>query len=145
MRPEPTLLALSKSVFCLFAILALSFSFPSGMHAQAPSVPASFQPMYTELNNYLVNFNATLAPGSNPPYPTLMSVCWKAVDSNSGPSLVSGMNFNLTSPPLPVNAQMQLNALKSMGVRAVMVEVGFPMLYDAISGQPGRSRILHNM
>jgi fibronectin type 3 domain-containing protein len=129
MRPEPTLLALSKSVFCLFAILALSFSFPSGMHAQAPSVPASFQPMYTELNNYLVNFNATLAPGSNPPYPTLMSVCWKAVDSNSGPSLVSGMNFNLTSPPLPVNAQMQLNALKAMGVQAVLVEVGFPMLY----------------
>ncbi|MGC9945532.1 MAG: hypothetical protein ABSF64_03980, partial [Bryobacteraceae bacterium] len=129
MRTEFTLSAPIKSAFCFLAILPLLFSLPSGMYAQAPSVPASFQPMYTELNNYLVNFNATLPPGGNPPFPTLMSVCLKAVDSNSGPSLVSGMNFNQNPPPLPVNAQMQLNALKAMGVQAVLVEVGFPMLY----------------
>lgn len=128
MRSESGSVALSKFASCLIAILVLSFSFPAGVSAQAPPVPAAFQPMYTELNNYLVNFNATLPPGSNPPYPTLMAACLKATDSNVGPSLLNSLSGTQLSPISGV--QFQIDALKAMGVQALLVEVGFPMLYQ---------------
>ena len=128
MRRESGFAGPAKSALCLFAILALSLAFPYHMNAQAPPVPAAFQPMYTELNNYLVNFNAMLPPGSNPPYPTLMTACLKATDANVGPSLLNSMNGTQLSQIS--GPQFQINALKAMGVQAVMVVVGFPMLYQ---------------
>jgi len=38
-------------------------------NAQPPPVSLSFQPTYTELDNYLINFNATLPPRAFPHIP----------------------------------------------------------------------------
>jgi fibronectin type 3 domain-containing protein len=109
------------------AILALLFSLPGGMHAQYAPVPTSFQPIYTELNNYLFNFNATLPPGSNPAYPTAMTLALKAADANNGVGLLNNLSGTQLVPWDGI--QLQLNALKASGAQAIMVEVGFPMLY----------------
>jgi hypothetical protein len=44
----------------LFLVAILAVSFPYNANAQAPAVPRAFQHTYTELDNYLVNFNTTL-------------------------------------------------------------------------------------
>lgn len=87
--------------------------------AAAPSVPAAFQDLYTSLDGDLQAFNASL--GSSPQYGGLHTGTLTNADANSGPQLVNaGYSIGL---------QLQLQALKAMGVEAVMVEVGFPMLY----------------
>src|ERR1700691_2283337 len=127
MRPGSNVFTLTKSAFYCCAIVALSFSLPCGMHAQNPPVPASFQPIYTELDNYLTNFNATLPPGSVPAYPTLMTGALKAADANDGPGLLTNLGGTPTQPALlPYGGiQLQINALKASGAQAIMVEVGF--------------------
>ena len=127
MRPGSNVFTPTKSAFYCCAILALWFSLPCGMHAQSPSVPASFQPIYTELDNYLTNFNATLPPGSVPPYPTLMTASLKTADANNGPGLLNGVVGSQL--PTTGGVVLQLNALKALGVKAIMLEIGFPMLY----------------
>jgi fibronectin type 3 domain-containing protein len=106
----------------------LAFSFPSGIQAQNPLVPATFQPIYTELDNYLINFNATLPAPSGPAYPTLMSAALKTADGNDGPGLLLNMSGGQLSPSSGL--QLQLNALQATGVQAITVEIGFPMLYE---------------
>ena len=139
MRRDSIFLALRQSALYTVVILALAICLPSVVNAQVPpNVPSAYQPIYSELLNYLNNFNATLPPGSNPAYPTVMSINLTAADSNVGPQLVSGLPAvqpGQTQQP-PLNIQLELNALKAMGVQAVMVEVGFPMLYEPfLSGQ----------
>jgi fibronectin type 3 domain-containing protein len=120
--------------FYLLAVVALVF--PFHVSAQAPPVPAAFQPIYTEMNNYLVNFNATLPPGNIPAYPTLMTGSLKFSNANTGAALVIGM----TGSQLPPGVQLQLNALKAMGAQAIMVEVGFPMLYEPFLTSVGQTQ-----
>jgi hypothetical protein len=101
----------------------------SSASAETPPVPATFQDLYTELDNYLVSFNATLGSGNASAHPTLMTGSLKAANSNIGPQLLNGTT----------GMQLQLNALKAMGAQAIMVEVGFPMLYGPFltsQGQP---------
>jgi hypothetical protein len=62
MKPTPGNFNFAKFAICLLAIRAMSLSFPSSANAQPPPVRSSFQPTYTELDNYLTNFNATLPP-----------------------------------------------------------------------------------
>ncbi len=100
---------------------------PPGMRAQAP-VPTTFQDLYTELDNYLVNFNATLTPPNGPAYPTLMTGSLKSANGNIGPQLLNALSGNTLLPTSGV--QLQINELKAMGAQAVMVEMGFPVLYD---------------
>jgi fibronectin type 3 domain-containing protein len=100
-------------------------------------VPSAFQDLYTELDNNLVNFNATLPAGSSPAYPTLMTGSLTAANSNSGPALLAG--YNPQSGQLQDEVQLQLNALQAMGVQAIMVEVGFPVLNQAFLTSQGQS------
>jgi chitodextrinase len=112
----------------LFVLLSLTC--PCAVNAQQPPpVPPEYQDLYTELDNYLVSFNTTLGSGGGVTYPTLMTGSLKAADGNVGPQLLNS---------LPA-VQLQLNALKAIGVKAIMVEVGFPMLYEPFltsQGQP---------
>jgi fibronectin type 3 domain-containing protein len=103
--------------------------------AQAPPVPAAFQATYTELDNYLVNFNATLGSGNGSPYPTLMAGSLKASNSNSGPALLGSWN----GVQLQNEVQLQLSALQAMGVQAIMVQVGFPVLNQSFLASQGQS------
>ena len=99
-------------------LAALSYS---SLSAQAPPVPAEYQTTYSSLNTYLANFNTTLntLPPSN--VPLLSTAALTNADANAGPQLVN--------PGTMAGLQLQLNELQAMGVQAVMVEVGFPMLY----------------
>ena len=113
----------SKPNLYLLAILTLSGSFPARMHAQAPPVPSSFQSLYTELDGDLVSFNTTLnSQWNGAKYPVLFTAnLWNA-SANTGPQMLGSTYFAYSVAP-------QLQALKAMGVQAVGVEVGFPMLY----------------
>jgi fibronectin type 3 domain-containing protein len=117
-----------KQLF-VFGILAVLFAISNHLKAQAPPVPATFQDLYTELDNYLVSFNATLGPGNGTPYPTLMSGSLKSANGNIGPQLLNGTNV----------MQYQLNALKAMGVQAITVQCGFPLLYEPFLVSQGQS------
>ena len=98
--------------------------------AQAPPVPSTFQDLYTELNNYLINFNTTLSTGgSGANYPTLWTGSLKAANGNVGPQLISDQAGML----------LQLQALKAMGAQAVMVQVGFPVLWQPFLTSQGQS------
>src|SRR5580700_6331351 len=134
---RPVAFAWSKSALCLLGVLTLSLAFPHSVKAQAPPVPSTFQDLYTELDNYLVNFNAALPAGSSPAYPTLMTGSLKASNSNAGPALLGG--WNSQTGQLQSEVQLQLNALQAMGMQAIMVQVGFPVLNSAFLTGQGQS------
>jgi len=86
-------------------------------------VPPVFQDLYGSLNGYLKAFNATLhGLWNGSAYPVLFSGTLTSADGNAGPSLIASGHFSAV--------QLQLQALQAIGVKAVMVEVGFPMLYE---------------
>jgi len=112
------------------ALVALMLPYGSA-RAQAPAIPAVYQDLYTSLNTYLVNFNTTLSamPGSQTP--TLSTGNLKNADSNAGPQLVNSGSM--------VGIQLQLQELKSMGVQAIMLEIGFPVPYEPFLTSQGQS------
>ena len=112
--------SLKQPTLCILAVATILLLSPGAVSAQAPPVPSTFQDLYTELDNYLINFNASLPAGNGTSYPTVMVGALKTADANIGPAMLGslpGMN-------------LQLNALKAMGVQAIMLEIGFPMLYQ---------------
>jgi fibronectin type 3 domain-containing protein len=137
MRPFTPLSALAKSICAVCAILALPLAFPRTMRAQYPPVPATFQPIYTELDNYLINFNATLPAPSGPAYPTLMTGALKTAEGNDGPGLLSNMTGTLATLSQSGGLMLQLNALKATGVQAILINIGFPMLYEPFMDSQG--------
>jgi fibronectin type 3 domain-containing protein len=114
----------AKLRVCLLAIPLLSGIFPAGASAQQPPpVPASFQALYTSLDNYLVNFNATINSQSNgTTYPVMYSANLEDANADAGPNIINSGSV--------AGIQAQLQGLKAMGVQAVTVEVSFPMLYE---------------
>src|SRR5579871_2968668 len=133
-------LRMKSNCFCfepvrhLCAIAAILLGLGAGVSARAqnPSVPPSFQDLYSSLDTYLVNFNATLNAMPISVQPTLASGNLKNANANAGPALVN-------AGALP-GIQLQLQELKAMGVQAVMVEVGFPMLYEPFLTSQGQSQ-----
>jgi len=97
--------------------------------AQVPPVPPAFQDLSSSLDTQLANFNAKLGSGNPSAYPTLLTGSLKAADSNLGPTLLSDTN----------GIELQLNALKAMGAKAILVQVGFPMLYEPFLTLQGQS------
>jgi len=126
--------AFTKFGCYLFAILMLSGKSPCSA-STTTTPPASFQALYTSLDNYLVSFNTTLnAQWNGVKYPVLFTANLYNANANSGPQIVN------SGPVASVLAQLQ--ELKAMGVQAVTVEVGFPMLYEPFfSSQPRRAVI----
>ncbi len=89
----------------------------------APPVPASFQDLYTTLNGDLDSFNASITSVWNgSKYPVLFAGTLTNANSNSGKQLVNPGYFT--------GVQMQLQGLKAVGAKAVMVQVSFPVLYQ---------------
>jgi hypothetical protein len=101
--------------------------------AAAPPVPKKFQPIYTQLDQYLKKFNATLDSSqvSAAAIPTTYSAAVPSADGNVGPLALTQGYYNGT--------QLQLLSLKAMGVQGVMVEVGFPMLYVPFLNSQGQN------
>src|SRR5579871_1071259 len=94
-------------------------------------VPSQFQAIYTSLDSYLAGFNSTISGLPLSGSPVLYAGNLKNADSNAGPQLIS--------PGAMPGIQLQLQELKAMGVKAVMVEVGFPMLYEPFLTSQGQS------
>lgn len=113
----------------LFVTLSLPFWIPSAIRAQGSDVPPQFQSTYTALQTELAAFNAALGPRTG--FPTLFTGNLKNADSNAGPQLINAGTWP--------GIMLQLQELQAIGVRAVMVEVGFPMLYEPFLDSQGVS------
>jgi|SRR5579871_185607 len=104
-------------------IVTLSLLPPYCRAATPPPVPASFQDLYTQEQNYLNGFNATLnSKWNGSTYPVLYAGNLSSANANAGPRIL-GANYLL-------GVQFELQGLKAMGFNAVMIELAFPMLYQ---------------
>jgi chitodextrinase len=102
-------------------ILTLSLLRPCG--AVTLPVPPVFQDLFNSLNGDLTAFETTLhGIWSGSKYPVLFSGTLTSADGNAGPQLVATGHYT--------SVELQMQALQAMGVKAIMVEVGFPMLYE---------------
>lgn len=111
----------------------LSVLQPFRADAQAPPVPSAYQALYTQEVNYLNSFNATLSAGGNgTQFPFLHAANLTGANSNVGPQLANSNQIT--------SIQLQLQEMKAMGVQAVMVEVGFPMLYAPFLTSQGQTQ-----
>jgi hypothetical protein len=126
-RSTPTAFAI-----CLISAATAAMLSAPPAQAQAPSVPASYQDLYTQTTNYLNAFSSMLnSQWSGSKYPYLPTGNLLNADANAGPQLIN--------PGYQPGVLLELQALKALGVQAVAVEVGFPMLYQPFleaQGQP---------
>jgi fibronectin type 3 domain-containing protein len=120
MKCVSILFASTRLRFYLPVILMLSVLHPSSNAQTPPPIPAAFQDLYTELDNYLDSFNTTL--GSPSTYPVLYTGTLTTANGNAG-SKVLGSDY-LTG------VQLELQGLKAMGFQAIMIELPFPVLYQ---------------
>jgi fibronectin type 3 domain-containing protein len=124
---------------CHLTILAAMALLASGLvRADVPTPPAPpavpagsyCATIYNELSGDLQTFNTQLAtPPTWTPVsggPTLYAATLSEADSNTGPQ-ISGANYLQ-------NVLVQLQELKALGVQAVSVPVGFPVLYEPFYG-----------
>lgn len=100
--------------------------------AQTATVPAVYQDLYTQLNGDVTDFQGKVTQMWNgSKYPVKFSGQLTNANSNNGPGLLQPASFTLI--------QTEILYLKSLGVKAISVEMSFPMLYqpffDSI-GQP---------
>ena len=121
----------SQNAFTARIVFLVLFLFPVLAKAQTSPVPPEFQDLYNTLNTDLANFNTTLDAQSAIPHNLLAIGNLKYANANAGPSLVGANSL--------AGVQLQLQELKSIGVQAVMVEVGFPMLYQPFLTSQGQA------
>ncbi|HVN06758.1 MAG TPA: fibronectin type III domain-containing protein [Bryobacteraceae bacterium] len=85
-----------------------------------PATPAGYcTTIYNELQTDLQTFNQTL--GSPASYPTLNLAQLRMADANTGPSI--------SGPDYIAGVETQLQELQALGVKGVVVQVGYPVLY----------------
>jgi fibronectin type 3 domain-containing protein len=119
-----------KRLFFLI-VLTVSALLSPRASAQAPPVPSVFQDLYSELVTYMTNFNATLNVGSGVRYTGISAPDLKNANSNVGPQLLNPTAFQ--------GVQLQVQEIKAMGANAVLIEIGFPMLYEPFLTSQGQS------
>src|SRR5262249_27795390 len=107
----------------LLALAACGQGSPSQPSGGGPSgVPAEFQDLYTSLQASLDAFNKTLdARWNGAKAPVVFSAELLTANSNRGQQL-------LASDALP-GVRLELDRLKALGVRGVVFNVSFPLLY----------------
>lgn len=114
----------------LLALAALMSLRPC--HASTPALaPPVYQDLYNSLQTYLEAFNATLSLGGSR-YSGLWAGNLTRANGNVGPQLI---NDNVLD-----GVRVELQELKAMGMNAVMVQVGFPMLYGPYLASQGQSQ-----
>jgi hypothetical protein len=108
---------------CILLLLSLACNRSARTPAQpttaAPaSIPAEYQVTYDELTASLNSFTAALPPGKNQPLSLGAELSY--ANANIGEMLLEKETMTLV--------QKQLDALKSLGVKVVVVAIKFPML-----------------
>jgi fibronectin type 3 domain-containing protein len=119
---------LTRVAFHLLPALLALVTLPCEANVPAPPaplpVPAGYcQTINTEMTGYLNAFNTTLSSlwnGST--YPTLYTGNLMMANGNTGPNLINGSTF--------ISVQNELAQLQAMGYQAVLIQVGFPILYE---------------
>ena len=113
-------MAIGKCILAWAAGLLLG---AAAAQAQTPPVPSQYQALDTELSGLLNGFDAKIAAGWNQSlYPTAFSGELLYANGNNGRALLA--------PNVFPNVIIELNALQRLGLRAVVVKVGFPLLYQ---------------
>jgi fibronectin type 3 domain-containing protein len=117
-----------KSIDCLatrvaFSLIAvLSAGGASTCSAQGLPIPPVFQDLFNTLDSDLGDFNTALnGLWNGSTYPVLYTGELSNANSN---------NSNLLTSSALTSVQNQLSMLKALGVKAIAVEVSFPMLYE---------------
>jgi hypothetical protein len=111
-------MAASRQVFkrCTALFLAGSMAF-----AQSPAVPCAYSTLYTSLQGQIAAFDSTVSAqwsGSQPPVAFAGELL--LANGNLGKQLLAPGAYN--------NALMDLSRLQSLGVKAVTVNIAFPIL-----------------
>ena len=92
-------------------------------------MPAAYQDLVNQLTQSLDNFAKSISTsGQSPRYPTAFSAGLSSANANMGPSVASPQQYGVIL--------QELNSLQAMGVRAVTVNVSFPMLYAPFYSDP---------
>jgi hypothetical protein len=112
------------------ALILIEMALPHLCSAQVPSV---YQDLYGQLNGDIGDFQGTITGSWNgSKYPVTFAAQLTDANCNNGPGLLQPASFMLI--------QNEILLLKAIGVKAVSVEVSFPMLdadfFNSI-GQPG--------
>jgi len=119
---------LTRVALHLLPALLVLVSLPCKANVPTPPaplpVPAGYcQTINTELTGDLNAFNTTLSSlwnGST--YPTLYTGNLMMANGNTGPNLINGSTI--------ISVQNELVQLQAMGYQAVLIQVGFPVLYE---------------
>ena len=107
----------------MVALSTLTILQPCNAQICGPQVPNTYMDLCNTLNSDLANFNATLnGLWNGSKAPELYAGQLSNADSNTGPQIVNSTYLTAV--------QSELQALKAMGVQAIIVEVSFPMLYE---------------
>ena len=124
-----------QPVFYLLAILTLLIAPLSKADVPTPPAPPSppagyCSTIYNELNTDLTAFNLLLSvPATWVPVslgPTVIPGNLQVADANAGPA-ISGTNYIASVLP-------QLYEEQAMGVKAILLQIGFPALYAPFQG-----------
>ena len=106
-------------------LLTVALIAPATVVFAQPAVPATYQDVYTSLNNQISAFQSTIPAGGS--YPVNFAAELVSANSNRGPLLFS----------TPYSAVlMELDALKALGIQAVKVGIHFPILYPGFYQNP---------
>jgi len=124
-----------QPVFCILTALTLLMGPLSKADVQtppaAPPPPAGYcSTIYSELNTDLQAFNQVLTVPPTwtpvPGGPTIYAANLLPANGNSGPGI--------SSPNYIANVMAQLYEEKAMGAQAILVQIGFPVLYAPFQG-----------
>lgn len=120
---------MSKSIRFTIALLYAAVS----LSAQTAVVPSDYQDLYTTLQGHLDSFYTTVSSGWDGSTPSVdFSGELLTANANRGLQLLSSQTYP--------GVLVELNALKTRGVKAVTVQIGFPILSPAFfkfNGDPG--------
>jgi chitodextrinase len=128
-----------KSTHLLLSIVLVMRIFCHAASASTPEpVPSTYQDLYDQLNTGLTAFNTTLnGLWNGSKSPVVFAANLNNADANSGPQLPAASPYG--------GAQLEIQAFKALGVQAVMVQIGFPMLYPPfftwLQAQPGYQQV----
>ena len=119
-------MTLTKTILALLSTLPCLFVSAEKSDAQTVPVPASYQSLYTSLENDMTTFAQSIPTTYNGS--TFYAVQLLSASSDNGSNL---LNAN-TAPAV----EMELNQLRALGATAVTVHIDFPYLYAPYYANP---------
>jgi chitodextrinase len=109
----------------VFLIAPIVFGAPmvSEVYGQTAPVPSTYQDLYSAIDTNLSSFAGTMSSSWNgATYPVAFSAELKSAHSNLGAGLLGSNHYS--------GVLMEVDSLKALGVKAITVNVNFPVLYS---------------